>query len=98
MPIDREQNAMSWATCSISTAIVEENTISLKMVIMEQIAKRMPDTNTGNQNAFPTFRCLIFFRVFQLRVHKRAAIKPKVMFETIINQFIFTSQVSFIKI
>jgi len=98
MPIDREQNAMSWATCSISTAIVEEKNVSLKIVIMEQIAKRRPDINTGSQNDFPTFRCLIFFRVFQLRVHKRAAVKPKVMFETIINQFMFTSQIFFIKI
>ena len=98
MPIDREQNAMSWATCSISTAIVEVNTVSLKIVIMEETAKRSPDVNTGNQNDFPTLRCLIFFRVFQLKVHRSAAIKAKVMFETMISQFMFTSQVFFIKI
>jgi hypothetical protein len=98
MPIEREQNAISWATCSISTAIVDEKNMSLKIVIMEQTANRRLDVNTGNQNDFPTFRCLIFFIVLQLSTHKRTAIKPKVMFETMINQFIHASQIFFIKI
>jgi hypothetical protein len=36
--------------------------------------------------------------VLQLSTHKRAAIKPRVMFETMINQFIHASQIFFIKI
>ena len=98
MPTDKEQNAISSVICTISTATVNDRTNSLMIEIMEPTAKRRPDTKAGIQNDFPTLRYLMFFKVFQLNTHNRAAIEAKAMFETVINQFIATPQIFFIKI
>ena len=75
-----------------------EKPTSLKIVVMEPIEKKRPATHTGIQNVFPTFRCLMVFRVLQPSAHKRVEIKANVIFKMIINQFTFIPQVSFIKI
>jgi hypothetical protein len=98
MPTDKEQNAISSVICTISAATVNDKTNSLMIEMTEPTAKRRPDKNAGIQNDFPTSRYLMFFKVFQLNTHNRAAIEAKAMFETVINQFIANRQISFIKI
>ena len=88
MPTDKEQNAISSVICTISAAIVDDRTNSLIVEIREPTAKSKPDAKAGIQNDLPTLRYLMFFKVFQLSTHNRAAIEAKAMFETVINQFI----------
>jgi hypothetical protein len=57
----------------------------------ELIANRKLDRNRGIQNILPTFKYLMTFRVFQPSAHKDAEIKPKAMFDIMINQFMFTT-------
>ena len=84
--------------CSISKAAVNERNASFRIVMRELIAKRELDRNRGIQNSLPIFKYLMAFRVFQPSTHKATEIKPNAMFDIMINQFTFITQVLFIKI
>jgi len=98
MPTNREQMAVSCRIWLDSTMLVNGRTDSLIIVAMEAVAKKRLDKNAGIQNDFPTFRCRMFFIVFQLSTLRRAATEASAMFEVIISQFIHIPRVVFIKI